>query len=111
MMNCDNKNQPFFDNMPSFNNQSVETNTNEYVPTTQSTYEIEDQTQVLKELGLSPVWAEVTQDYQILKKIGKGSFGTVVEARCRHTGVIVAIKCVEGFAQYDYDCVKLVREI
>jgi|NorSeaMetagenome_1021524.scaffolds.fasta_scaffold877588_1 serine/threonine protein kinase len=54
---------------------------------------------------------EVTQDYQILKKIGKGSFGTVVEAKCRQTGITVAIKCIEGFAEYDYDCVKLVREI
>jgi serine/threonine protein kinase len=54
---------------------------------------------------------EVTKDYNIIKKIGKGSFGTVVEAQCRQTGLTVAIKCIEGFSKYDYDCVKLVREI
>jgi len=59
-MNCNNKHQPTFDNMASFNNQSVETNTHEYIPTTQSIYDMDSQAQVLRELGLSNVWINVT---------------------------------------------------
>lgn len=57
------------------------------------------------------MWIEVSKDYSIVKKIGKGSFGIVVEAKCRTTGTSVAIKMIKDFAQYDYECVKLIREI
>ena len=65
----------------------------------------------MKTLGLSKTWFSILEDYEILTKIGQGSFGIVVEAKCRSSGLIVAIKCVQDFDEYEYDCVKLLREI
>ena len=43
--------------------------------------------------------------------MGEGSYGTVIKGFCRNSGVQVAIKLIKNFTRYDYDCVKLVREI
>ena len=43
--------------------------------------------------------------------IGEGSYGEVMEARCKKTGEQVAIKYVKNIYLNEYDCVKILREI
>ena len=62
-------------------------------------------------MNLPEVWTHVLDHYELISKIGSGTFGTVASARCIRTGELVAIKHVTGFAKYEYDCCKLIREI
>ena len=48
-------------------------------------------------------WDTISEDYQLLSKLGKGSYGTVVKARCRTTNRIVAIKQIYT-TPYDPRC-------
>ena len=65
----------------------------------------------IEELKLPSIWKEVTGLYKLQCWMGEGSYGTVIKGLCRNSGVQVAIKLIKGFTKYDYDCVKLVREI
>ena len=56
-------------------------------------------------------WKEVHYQYSVTEKIGAGSYGEVYKATCLLSGQTVAIKHMKGFGKYDYDCVKLVREV
>jgi serine/threonine protein kinase len=49
--------------------------------------------------------------YTIEKKIGSGTYGTVIGAKCKISKVQVAIKHIKDFSLYDYDCCKVIREI
>jgi serine/threonine protein kinase len=49
--------------------------------------------------------------YLIEHKIGTGSYGHVYAAKCKKTGVKVAIKHIQNFSKYEYDSCKIVREI
>lgn len=49
--------------------------------------------------------------YELLKVIGRGSYGCVSKAKCKNTGKFVAIKVFEKHTSSEYDTVKLVREI
>ena len=40
-------------------------------------------------------YSQNIDDYTILREIGKGTFGTVVQAKCKNTQEMVAIKIVE----------------
>jgi mitogen-activated protein kinase 1/3 len=51
------------------------------------------------------------KDYTIIKKIGSGSYGQVVEAIHIATGTRVAIKRMEDLFGDEEDCKKMVREI
>jgi serine/threonine protein kinase len=65
----------------------------------------------LKELNLKKIWINVMKDYELIQHLGQGSFGQVVEGRCRISKRSVAIKLIADFSQYEYDCVKVIREI
>lgn len=67
--------------------------------------------QLLKNLQLPDVWTEVMPLYTIERRLGAGTYGTVVGAKCRQSGQQVAIKHIKDFSLYDYDCCKLIREI
>lgn len=61
--------------------------------------------------SLTDVWADIEKNYKMGKAIGTGSYGTVMKATCLTTGRKVAIKHMNGFSKYEYDCVKVIREI
>lgn len=43
--------------------------------------------------------------------IGTGSYGQVVQARCKQTEKIVAIKLIKDVLRTDYETIKVLREI
>lgn len=57
------------------------------------------------------MWEEVINDYTLLEKKGQGSYGCVVKAKCKATGEEVAIKMVRIIREYEYELVKVLREI
>ena len=69
------------------------------------------ESKTVDELNLPPIWNEVTHLYKLVSLIGEGSYGTVVKGYCRSTETPVAIKLVASFTKFEYDCVKLIREI
>ena len=62
-------------------------------------------------MGLDKVWEEVINDYTLVEKKGQGSFGCVMKATCNKTGQEVAIKMLKNFRKYEYELVKVLREI
>ena len=72
---------------------------------------VTEDTSILKELNLPAVWTDVLPHYKLTRKIGSGTYGTVVGASCKVTGEKVAIKHIKDFSLYEYDCCKLIREI
>ena len=70
-----------------------------------------EESKTVNELNLPPIWNDVTHLYKLLSFIGEGSYGTVIKGYCRNTETPVAIKLVSNFTKYEYDCVKLIREI
>lgn len=51
------------------------------------------------------------EQYEVACKIGKGSYGTVVKARCRGTGEDVAIKHIDRVFADPADAVRTIREL
>jgi len=49
--------------------------------------------------------------YSIQAKLGKGTFGQVIEAYCHRTKQKVAIKLLKSFEKHEYACLKVLREI
>ena len=60
---------------------------------------------------MSPVWKAALENYDLIDFIGEGSYGEVMEAKCKVTGEKVAIKYVKNIYENEYDCVKTLREI
>ena len=61
--------------------------------------------------GLSAHWSDLSDTYNIKCMLGTGTFGTVVKAQNRHTGQMVAIKCIENSLNDVYQVKKVLREI
>ena len=57
------------------------------------------------------MWNEVQGQYKLLGFIGEGSYGTVLQAKCRATGEKVAIKLIKGFCDCHKRARQLLREI
>jgi len=60
---------------------------------------------------LPSIWNEVTKVYKLTSFMGEGSYGTVIKGECRVTKLPVAIKLVNKFTKWEYDCVKVIREL
>ena len=69
------------------------------------------QKQVMDKYQLPEVWEQILQDYTLVDKKGQGSYGCVMRAQCNATGQEVAIKMVKNFRKYEYEMVKVLREI
>lgn len=57
------------------------------------------------------IWLHLKQDYKLVKFLGEGSFGQVKLGQCRNTKKMVAIKLIKDFADCEYNCIKVAREI
>ena len=60
---------------------------------------------------LPRAWHQIAKSYTLEGVLGQGSYGTVMKGVCKCTGQQVAIKYIHGFSKWDYDCVKVIREI
>ena len=49
--------------------------------------------------------------YEVLKTIGRGSFGKIYLARCVKSKASVAIKVLQNFAEFNYTMLKVIREV
>lgn len=58
-----------------------------------------------------PEFQEIQKRYTIVKELGTGSYGTVVEAIDNQTKIRVAIKCLFDIFQNEIDCRRILREI
>lgn len=65
----------------------------------------------LSENNLPAVWKAIEAEYVITKYIGAGSFGEVVQAKCKKTAKKVAIKLIKGVFKNNYTSKKVLREI
>lgn len=66
---------------------------------------------ILGQYNLSAMWQDLFNEYSLVEKLGEGTYGTVMKCVCRATNKTFAIKMIEGFAHYDYELIKLLREI
>ena len=57
-----------------------------------------------------PSW-ELNGKYTLLKRLGKGSYGSVCLARSNQTGETVAIKSVKGIFENMYEAKRILREV
>lgn len=57
------------------------------------------------------MWTQVETHYEILSKLGQGSYGKVVKARHRATGKIVSIKLIQNIYKSCDHIKKLISEI
>jgi len=53
----------------------------------------------------------IEKRYEIIKVIGKGSYGCVTKAKCKETGKLVALKVMKNQTKTEYEIIKLLREI
>ena len=70
-----------------------------------------DPVDMLSGTELPKEWHLIAKSYTLDGVLGQGSYGTVMKGVCKVTGQQVAIKYINGFSKWDYDCVKVIREI
>jgi len=66
---------------------------------------------IVEKFGLAEQWEEVFSSYKLIDKKGQGSYGCVMKAVSKTSGEEVAIKMIKGFRNYEYELVKVIREI
>ena len=65
-----------------------------------------------KSIGaLGSIWNKVTEDYELLDILGKGTYGLVVKAKHRSKKRMVAIKLMENVMNDSYEAKRLFTEI
>ena len=57
------------------------------------------------------MWAKLPREYELLKHIGTGSYGEVIQAKNIITGQTVAIKLVKNSFKHTFQARKIVSEI
>lgn len=62
-------------------------------------------------LSLPRVWKKVTEKYDLIQKIGSGSYGLLVKAQNKKTGEIVAIKQITCLDEDDQLYKAIIREV
>ena len=65
----------------------------------------------MEKIDLPSIWDTVSIDYDITKKLGEGSYGSVVEAKSKQSGQRVAIKLIKNCFRSVYSSRKVLREI
>ena len=65
----------------------------------------------MQQMKLPEAWRDVLQLYEPVAKIGSGRYGQVYKAECLKKGRTVAIKYIHMEGGFDYEYVKLIREI
>jgi mitogen-activated protein kinase 1/3 len=65
---------------------------------------------ISKKMESLPSW-DLMGKYSLLKRLGKGSYGSVCLGRSNRTGQIVAIKSIKGIFDRIYDAKRILREI
>jgi len=53
----------------------------------------------------------IEKKYEVIKLIGKGSYGCVSKGKCKATGRFVALKVMKNQTKTEYEIIKLLREI
>ncbi len=64
-----------------------------------------------KKPKLSSKWKQLKGRYKLLNVIGEGTFGQVVQAKERETGVLCAIKCITADFSDSNNLRNIVREL
>ena len=64
-----------------------------------------------EQVVLSSHWLHVTKDYDLIRLIGQGSYGEVVQARHKNSGKTVAIKLLKDLFINKYETKKQLREL
>lgn len=49
--------------------------------------------------------------YELIEKVGEGSYGSVVKAKSKSSGKTVALKILINQTMTEYDTIKVLREI
>lgn len=62
-------------------------------------------------MALDSVWKYVHGDYELLEKLGQGSYGLVLKAKHRDTGKVCAIKHIKNVFYNAYEAIKILREV
>ena len=60
---------------------------------------------------LNPEWDEISEDYEVLKNLGTGAFGSVVKAKHKVTNEIVSIKMIKDCFANIHRVRMLLREL
>ena len=60
---------------------------------------------------MDETWNFLINDYEIIQKLGEGSYGEVFQAKNRQTGKICAIKLIKDVFYSVYEAKKVLREI
>jgi serine/threonine protein kinase len=60
---------------------------------------------------LNPLWDEISEDYEVIKTLGTGAFGSVVKAKHKVTNEVVSIKMIKDCFANIHRVRMLLREL